>query len=289
MHCKKCKAYYLSPIPTEEILAKAYDISYYGSNETKFKAQPIERILDHFRKTRALRLSKNIPENARILDIGCGNGNFLVYMAGLGRYKLFGIERDIKAASRAMEKPDLNIKITPLEKEDFPANYFDAVTMFHVFEHLTNPAEILTIIQKILKPGGILYISFPNIESFQAKVFKGKWLHLDPPRHLLFFTPTDFIRMMKNQGYDLLDIRYISVEQNPFGLVQSILNTVFSKREILFERLKGNSGYAPECSKFCIFMQKLFFLMSFPIFIFSDVLASMLDKGATVTFLLKKT
>jgi hypothetical protein len=119
-------------------------------------------------------------------------------------------------------------------------------------------------------------------------LFKGKWLHLDPPRHLLFFKPRDFIAMMKKRNFECSQVRYISMEQNPFGMVQSILNTFFSKREILFERLKGNKDYAPEYGKFSIFIQKVFFVVSFPFFVCSDVLVSMFRKGATVSFLFKK-
>jgi len=287
-HCNDCHAYYLSPFPTEEQLAKAYDVSYYGTNETKFKAGLVEQVLDGFRKYRARKIAKKLPSGARILDIGCGNGNFLEYLSSLNDFELHGIERDMTAASRAMSKKGMTIKTTPLEIGDYPDHYFDAISLFHVFEHLTNPSETLQIIEQILKPGGILYLSFPNIGSLQAVLFKGKWLHLDPPRHLLFFKPSDFITMMKKRNFECSRVNYISLEQNPFGMIQSILNVVFKKREILFERLKGNMDYAPEYGKFSIFMQKVFFMFSFPFFAVNDILLSLFRRGATVSFMFKK-
>ncbi len=286
--CKDCRAYYLWPFPTKEMLAKAYDVSYYGTNETKFKAGPVEKVLDGFRKHRAGKLAQKLPPRARILDIGCGNGNFLEFLSAISDFELHGIERDMKAASRAMSKQGMTIKTTPLEAGDYPDNYFDAITLFHVFEHLPNAAETLEIIDSILKPGGILYLSFPNIGSLQALLFRGKWLHLDPPRHLLFFTPKEFKALMIKKNFVCQRINYISFEQNPFGMVQSLLNVVLKKREVLFERLKGNNDYAPEYGKFSTFMQKVFFMVSFPVFVILDALVSLFQKGATVTFIFQK-
>jgi SAM-dependent methyltransferase len=287
-HCDDCSAYFLSPFPSAELLEKAYGVSYYGIYETKFKDGLIENVLDRFRKRRAKKLARQLPDGARVLDIGCGNGNFLQFLSTIGNYELQGIERNKAAAARALAKKGINIKSTPLTPGDYPDNYFDAITLFHVFEHLPNPSEILLVISRILKPGGILFISFPNIASLQARMFKGNWLHLDPPRHLFFFAPVDFKKLMKERKFNCIRTTFVSLEQNPFGMVQSILNTMFRKREILFEPMKGNYDYAAEYGKFSIFLQKLFFIASFPVFVLHDIVVSALRLGATVTFLFRK-
>ena len=188
---------------------------------------------------------KICPLKARVLDIGCGNGNFLEYLSSIDNYfELHGIERDTVAAARAMSKQGMTIKTSPLMCGDYPNDYFDAVTMFHVFEHLDDPREILSVIDSILKPGGILYLSFQYLSVFQARMFKGKWLHLDPPRHLFFFAPKDFIALMSERNFACKQMSYVSLEQNPFGMIQSLLNMLLKKREVLFERLKGNANYA---------------------------------------------
>ncbi|MCD4679156.1 MAG: hypothetical protein K8S00_02095, partial [Bacteroidales bacterium] len=135
---------------------------------------------------------------------------------------------------------------------------------------------------------GTLIISFPNISSLQSKLFKGKWLHLDPPRHLIFFKAKDFIRILESMGFELVRENYISTEQNVYGMIQSILNKFFKKREILFEYLKGNTEYIKEFSSFNIFMQKLFFYFTFPFFAIADVFISFLKKCATVEFTFRK-
>ena len=77
-----------------------------------------------------------------------------------------------------------------ISKEDFDEDFFDVVCMWHVFEHLAQPKETLSIIKKILKPDGYLMMSLPNIGSVQSRLSRGKWLHLDPPKHLFFLERT---------------------------------------------------------------------------------------------------
>lgn len=286
--CHNCKAHILIPQPDEETLKTAYDTTYYGETKEKFRSPNIETVLDHFRKRRAKYTSRYLKENDKILDIGCGNGRFLMHLLKHGDFELHGTELEGNSAKRASRITKINLKLGFLDKNSYDDDTFDVITMFHVFEHLTEPKETLEIIQKILKKEGTLIISFPNINSLQSRLFKGKWLHLDPPRHLLLFIPKDFIRISEEMGFKLVREKYISTEQNVYGMIQSILNLFFTKREILFEYLKGNKEYIKEYSSYNIFLQKMFFYFTFPFFAVADVLISSLKIGATVEFTFKK-
>jgi 2-polyprenyl-3-methyl-5-hydroxy-6-metoxy-1,4-benzoquinol methylase len=287
--CKSCNAYFLAPRPTPEQIAQAYDSSYYGEKEEKFSSPLVEKTLDYFRSGRARNVSKFLNTGAKVLDVGCGNGRFLKYLLKFGSFELYGTEMEGNSAKRASRVKEITLKTGTLNAGDFPDNFFDAVSLFHVFEHLAEPKETLETISKIVKPGGIAVFSFPNIASFQARFFKGKWLHLDPPRHLFFFDPKDFIKIMESKGFKTVKQHYFSFEQNPFGAVQSFLNLTTKKREVLFESMKGNKDYIKEYSKFNLLIQKLFFLFSMPFFAFSDIFSSLLNKSATVeiTFIKK--
>lgn len=286
--CESCNAFFLSPLPTLEQLEMAYDSSYYGSNEKKFSFPVIEQVLDYFRSGRARNVAKYLKENDKVLDIGCGNGRFLMYLNKIGNFNLYGTELSGGSAERTSQIKEINLKIGMLEKSDFEPHTFSAITLFHVFEHLTEPKEILEIISNIIKPNGVLIMSFPNIDSLQSKWFKGKWLHLDPPRHLFFFAPRDFEKLLNSYGFELIGRKFMSFEQNPYGMVQSILNKMLKKREVLFERLKGNNQYAQEYSKANILFQKLFFIGTMPFFMITDIFVSLAGKGATVEFTFKK-
>ncbi len=286
--CDHCKAYFISPRPDEAMLSRAYDDTYYGSKEEKFKSPLVEKVLDSFRMGRARRLGRMLKPGSNVLDIGCGNGRFLKYLLNYGNFTLNGTELAGNSANRASRLSEIQLKTGTLGKGDFGKGSMDAVTMFHVFEHLAEPQQTLDIVDEILKSGGIFMASFPNIASLQSRMFKGRWLHLDPPRHLFFFAPDDFIRMMKTRGYELKKTTWISTEQNPYGFVQSFLNSILKKREVLFERLKGNTVYAPEYGKFSILMQKIVFLALFPIFILTDYASGLLKNSATVEFIFIK-
>lgn len=286
--CKSCKAFYLAPPPTSEQLSRAYDDSYYGSGEEKFKEGVIEKMLDYFRRKRAKTLCRFLGGQGKVLDIGCGNGKFLSFVKQQGSFGIYGIEPEGGSARRAEKIPGIHLKKGFLKKGDFAPESLDGITLFHVFEHLSEPRQTLEIISEIMKKDGILMMSFPNIDSFQSRVFKGKWLHLDPPRHLFFFSPEDFKLEMQKFGFEILREKHFSIEYNPFGFQQSLLNCIFTKREILYESLKGNKEYVKEFSKTNLLLQNLFFKVSSPLFIFSDIVESAFRKGATVEFVMRK-
>jgi SAM-dependent methyltransferase len=276
----------LSPRPTQKQLDQAYDDSYYGEGEAKFTGC-IEKALDHFRSARARRVSRYISPPAKILDIGCGNGRLLGYLINQG-FEGYGIELPGKAVQRAGQIPNLKLKVGRLTTADFSENFLDGICMWHVFEHFTEPKKTLQIIQKILKPGGYLMMSLPNIDSLQSRLFRGNWLHLDPPKHLFFLGAPDLISAMKKLGFKLIKQRYFSLEQNPFGIQQSILNCLLSQREVLFEALKGNDTYIKQYTRCSITLQKLFYLSSFPIFAFVAGLEAALRRGGTMELIFRK-
>ena len=284
--CLTCGAAFLSPRPTQQQLDQAYDDSYYGRGAAKFTG-PIEKVLDFFRSARARRVRKYIRPPARILDIGCGNGRFLSYLISKG-FEGYGTELPGKAAERAGQIPGLKLKVGQLTAGDFSEDFFDGICLWHVLEHLAEPKKTLQIIQKILKPTGYLMMSLPNIDSLQSRLFRGNWLHLDPPKHLFLLGPPDLISEMKRFDFKLIKQKYFSLEQNVFGIQQSILNCLLSRREVLFEALKGNVTYVKEYSRFSIALQKLFYLSSFPVFAFLAALEAAVKKGGTMELIFRK-
>lgn len=286
--CAQCKVVFLSPKPTPELLAQAYDESYYGEGEEKFNKGWIEKLLDYFRGQRAHRFARAMGFRGKVLDIGCGNGRFLQYLAQQGTFETHGIEMPGGSAERAARIDGLKLKIGALTNNDYPKHHFDGVSLIHVFEHLTDPKETLDIIDQILKPNGVLFMSFPNISSFQARWFKGKWFHMDAPRHIFFFEREDFLSLMASRGYELEIERHFTMEYNPFGFQQSLLNTFCKKREVLYEQLKGHDAYVEEYKGLKMWMMQLFFKLSGPLFVLSDVIESAFKRGATVEFILRK-
>lgn len=285
--CNNCGAKFLSPQPTESELNDAYDDSYYGQGENKF-SKPIESILDFLRKRKAHKIASYLNGKGRVLDVGCGNGKLLAFLKNEGDFELQAIEREGGSAKRAAEVPGINLKLGILEEGDFKEGSLDAVLLYQVFEHLINPAETLNIISRIVRRGGIFIVAFPNIASLQSRIFKGKWFHLDPPRHLIFFTPDEFEKKLEKLGWKLLSENHFNIEYNTYGIEQSLLNALLRKRDVLYERLKGNQTYAKEYGSLSIFIQKVFFLFGYPLFFILSVFESLLRKGGCVEFVFQK-
>lgn len=286
-NCKHCDAYFLEPKPSADQLKRAYADDYYGEGEKKFNPT-VEKVLNFFRARKAKAISNYLKEGDRYLDFGCGDGELLYQISKQGNYQLDGIEIEGKAAQRAAQRKEVELFVGELTEADYPDNYFQLVSMIHVFEHLPNPSEVVNILSQIIREDGYLIIEQPNIESWQAKVFKGKWLHLDPPRHLNFFGPDALTRLLGQYGFKEVERSFFSPQFSPFGTQQSLLNLLFKKRELLYEHLKGNKTYTKDQSRLSLGLQKLFHWLSFPLFIFTDLLASFFGRGGTMKMVYKR-
>ena len=139
----------------------------------------------------------------RVLDVGCGNGAFLVLARGAG-WEVAGVEIDPVSRGHAT---DLGIEVRPSIGAwgDQPAS-FDYLTISHVIEHVHEPIALLRDSFDLLKPGGGLVIDTPNIDSLGHRIFGRDWLHLDPPRHLALFNRESLADAVGTAGF--VDIRY---------------------------------------------------------------------------------
>lgn len=139
-------------------------------------------------------------EGARVLDVGCGNGEFLLRMRAAG-WEVQGLEVD--PASRAWaESSGIPVHPGQLTADTFPAASFEAITMNHVIEHLHHPRELLVTCYLLLKPGGILWIAAPNGGAAGLERFGRDWAPLDPPRHTVHFTYDALRRALVEAGFD---------------------------------------------------------------------------------------
>ncbi|PIE02101.1 MAG: hypothetical protein CSA81_08955 [Acidobacteria bacterium] len=279
--CQNCSTTQLCPTPSQEILAQAYSDTYYGPRKTKFIG-PVESLIQTFRRMRAKSVTKVIPGKGSLLDIGCGNGEFLAMLKD--SYDCHGVELPGKQAERAMVKLGDKIKVGKLNTSDFKKNSLDAVTMWHVFEHLTQPGETLSMIDCWLKPGGYLFLSLPNIDSWQAGIFQGNWLHLDPPRHLFFQNQETIQRNLESKGYRLIRVKHLSFEQNIFGYIQSALNLLMKPRDLFFHFLQG---ILPR-QKHKVLLSGLAAVLLFPFAFCLTLLEAMVGKGGTIELIFRK-
>jgi SAM-dependent methyltransferase len=146
------------------------------------------------------------PKNrGRLLDVGCGDGSFLVLMRSLG-WQVAGIEPSPAAAKVARERHGLDVSVGNIEEVVLPEAAYDAVTMQHVIEHVHEPISVLKATHAALKPDGVLSIRTPNLDSLGHKRFRDMWMHMDPPRHLRLFVPSTLSPCVERSGFTILDV-----------------------------------------------------------------------------------
>jgi len=146
--------------------------------------------------------------DGKIIDVGCGNGGWLIRLKECG-WDVQGVEID-EAAAKDANSAGVPTFCGTLCDTDFPADFFDVVRLHYVFEHLINPKETLDEIRRILKPNGICYIRIPNIEGINFKIFKKNWFPLDIPRHVFHYSPKTFKKLIEQHGLKIIKTNFKS-------------------------------------------------------------------------------
>lgn len=146
----------------------------------------------------------NAPKG-RLLDVGSGSGRLLAVMQRAG-WQVAGVEPDPRAAAVARERYGVTVHVGHLEQARFREHSFDAVVLSHVIEHVEDPVALLAACRRLLRPGGRLALSTPNIESRGLALFHRHWLHLDVPRHLHLFSARSLGAVLRGAGFSEFSI-----------------------------------------------------------------------------------
>ncbi|HEY4155191.1 MAG TPA: class I SAM-dependent methyltransferase [Puia sp.] len=136
------------------------------------------------------------------LDIGAGTGAFVQFMNGKG-WRSQGIEPD--EAARRVASSDHRTSLLPAEAfQTLPLSSFDAISLWHVLEHVHDLHPYLEQIKKLLKPSGAVFIAVPNYTSYDGMKYKENWAAYDVPRHLYHFSPTSMKYLLDAGGFKLM-------------------------------------------------------------------------------------
>lgn len=232
--CRECGSAYLDPRPTEDTIALAYSDYFTHADAVTKPAAPLARLRDALangylnarygaclrpasrlgttvvplfplRRVRTDREVRHLnrPEGGgRVLDVGCGNGEFLVQAERAG-WRAIGVDPDPHAVA-SCRRAGLNASHGTIETVDIPPGSLDAVTFAHVIEHLHQPRRALARARELLRPGGLLWLATPNMSSAGHAHFGRDWLGLDPPRHLVLFTRSALERAVTEAGLEIV-------------------------------------------------------------------------------------
>ena len=226
--CRTCGLRFTWPMPAD--MERYYPPNYRGYTGLT------RRVLQMLYRRRVGAWIRDVPAG-HALEIGCGAGLMLEELRRSG-WRVTGTERTPEAAAYVREQIGIEVIAGGVEHISGEAR-FDLIVMFQVLEHISDPRAMLAHCVRLLAPGGRLIIGVPNLDSWQARFSGIEWVHLDPPRHLVHFTPAALGRMLQDVGLEVTATRFSSPEHDPYGWVQSSINKWTGQSNLLTRFLMG--------------------------------------------------
>ena len=252
VECTQCSHRFTREIPSLDEIGTYYKSDQYISH-TDSNQGLLNKVYQFVRNISLVSKRELIEQTTRqkkgeLLDYGCGTGAFLNEMKNAG-WHIAGIEPDAGAMDKAIQLTGGNIQ-SPEFLTSLEAERFDAITLWHVLEHVHTLHETIDKLKSLLKPGGTLIIAVPNYTSYDARYYKNYWAAYDVPRHLYHFSPMSMQKLISSHGMTVekilpmwFDSFYVSLLSEKYrknilgplyacliGLVSNI-NAIFNKQQ----------------------------------------------------------
>lgn len=242
--CNECTVRFTQDAPDETSIGPFYKADDYISHTNTGKGA----INQLYKKVRTITLKQKASlikkatgkPNGKLLDIGCGTGAFLHTMKADG-WSVTGIEPDDTARTVAKSVYGID-PLSPDQLFTQQRSSFDAITMWHVLEHVHSLHEYVAHLKTLLAPHGKLFVAVPNYNALDADVYGHAWAAYDVPRHLYHFTPLAIGRLMELHGLRVVDQKpmwfdafYIAMlsSRNRWGKINWINATINGMRSNL--------------------------------------------------------
>jgi 2-polyprenyl-3-methyl-5-hydroxy-6-metoxy-1,4-benzoquinol methylase len=206
VECSSCHFRYTNPIPSSDKIGDYYKADNYISH-TSSKKGFFEKVYHQVRKhtlKKKLQLVSKYAKSKSLMDIGCGTGDFLGFVNQQG-WKVKGLEPSEDAREKAIQNHQVAVESTD-ELSNQTAESFDAISMWHVLEHVYNLNDDFAQFKRILKKEGHLFIAVPNCASYDAQHYQKEWAAYDLPIHLYHFRPNDINALAEKYDMKLVEM-----------------------------------------------------------------------------------
>jgi len=251
--CAKCSGGFTQNVPDAATIGPYYAAESYVSHTDSKKG--FINFVYHKVRSYALLTKKNLvttlahQTSGTLLDIGAGTGAF-VHTMQTGGWQVTGLEPDVTAAKQALLKYNIQLQLADTIYT-LEAAQFDAITMWHVLEHVHDLHGYFKRFSAVLKSEGVLVIAVPNYTSTDANFYKQNWAALDTPRHLYHFSPVSMERLANAHGFTLVakkamwfDAFYVAMlteQHNGGSILKAILVGLWSNIPALIDVNKCSS------------------------------------------------
>jgi len=208
VRCAQCRLMLLNPQPSDQELGQIYTDGYFlgqpGAEGRRRSSEMRRATARHY--LRELRRYRG-PHGGRLLEIGCGEGDFLSEAEGAG-FRVTGVDRSPFAARVARARVGAHALVVCGDAECLRPGreHFDVCVLSDVLEHVRNPLSFLALVRSLLRPDGVLLIATPSLDSWSARLLRENWMEFKP-EHLFYFDSNTVQHALFRAGFDSAVVR----------------------------------------------------------------------------------
>lgn len=223
VRCRRCGVVYLNPRPSAAEMGRIYPNDYHAFQFRPAEFGLVYRVRRRLEARRLLRWCKALPSDAKILDVGCGDGFHLGLLREFGQpgWQLEGLDADARAVAPA-RAGGLTIHEGTLESAALDAGAYHLILLIMTIEHVPDPKAIMSAVARLLAPGGRVVIVTDHTGSPDFSLFGGRhWGGYHFPRHTYLFNRNTLAKLGTNAG---LNVERVSTALSPVNWVYSVRN-----------------------------------------------------------------
>lgn len=227
--CRQCQLVYLDPRPSIDDLPRIYPENYHAFEFSEERFGLIYQVRRKLEARRLLSWCRDLKDDARIIDVGCGDGFHLGLLREFGRpgWQIEGVDNSdlaVAAATRA----GLTVHKGNVEELNLPRASYDMAFLIQTIEHVGDPPVVLEAVRELLRPGGLVVIITDNTDSLDFKLFKGRhWGGYHFPRHWNLFNKQSLRLLAEKVG---LEVKTLQTAVSPVNWVYSVRNSLVDMR-----------------------------------------------------------
>jgi 2-polyprenyl-3-methyl-5-hydroxy-6-metoxy-1,4-benzoquinol methylase len=263
--CTKCGCMAINPQPSNEKLKRIYSKDYFIADTDLRNKEGVTKLKQATAKDYLYAISKFSGKtdfkNRTLLEIGCGNGEFLKQASLMG-YQVFGIDTGEAFISKLEKNPLLKNRVKNIAIEKMPIKLFDIVVFNDVIEHTRDPDKFLNEVYRRCKIGGTVFCATPSLDSLSSRFQGSNWVEFKE-EHLFYFNNKSLKRIFYNNGFSsivlkeipkTLNLNYIVKHFERFN-TKDIFNSIFTLLRYLPEKIK-NTQFTVVASGVCLLAKK---------------------------------